>query len=72
MTYTVSPLHRNLQVVNFQRCECECQHLCASSCTVLLYFSRYWTVRLTTFLFVFYIHSTWVKSIINLSQYSTL
>ena len=33
---TVSPLRMNIQVVNFQRCKCACQPLCAK----LLYFSR--------------------------------
>lgn len=31
---TVSPLYTNGQVANFQRCECECQPLYASCCTV--------------------------------------
>ena len=33
---SVSPLNKNLQVANFQRCECMCQPLNASCCTVLL------------------------------------
>ena len=48
---TVSPLHTNLQVVNFQRGKRACQPLYASCCTVLLYFSRYCTVRLKMFIF---------------------
>ena len=116
---TVSPLHTNLQVANFQIFErafhpCKawvkvqlalrlllltilqlyhlppplpppvsnssclftrCQPLYASSCTVLLYFSRYCTVRLKMlslfFVFVCFLCIICVKSIINLLQYST-
>ena len=50
-----------------------CQPLCASCCTVLLYFSRYKTVRLKTFIFcVCFLGITCVKSIINLLQHSTV
>jgi len=40
----------------------QCQLLCASCCTVLLYFSRYYTVRLNMFYFVclfFYVLFVW-------------
>ena len=40
-TTPVSPLHWNLQVASFQRRERLSQPLCASCCTVLLYFSRF-------------------------------
>ena len=57
-------------------CERARQPPCASCCTVLLYFSRDCTVRLRMFslffVFVFYVRIVCVKSIINLSQYSTL
>ena len=52
-----------------------CQPLCASCCTVLLYFSRSCTVRLKIFpLFVVFdfICIICVKSIINLLQYGTI
>ena len=52
------------------------QSLYASWCTVFLYFSRSCTVKLETFslffVFVFYVHTMCVKSIINLLQYSTI
>ena len=97
--YTVRPLHRNLQVANFQRREhasgsskklravpsmsgvsdiaacplspiaddpsalpspvrnswlfTRCQPLCASCCTILLYFSSYYTARLKMFYFLY-------------------
>ena len=50
---TVSPQHMNLQVVDFQRCKHACQSLYASCWTVLLYFSRYYIVRLKMFYFLF-------------------
>ena len=100
--YAVSPLHMNLQVANFQRCEhafhqCQasvklqlalrlllltilqlyhlppplplpvsnssclltrCQPLYARCCTVLLYFSRYCTVRFKMFCFFFFFLAT--------------
>ena len=53
-----------------------CQPLYTSCCTVLLYFSRYWTVRLKMFslffVFVCFLCIICVKSIINLLQYSTI
>ena len=63
-------------VVNFQRCERARQLQYTSSCTVLLYFSRYCTVRLKMFSFFFvlaflmYILFVW-KVIMNLLQYNT-
>lgn len=48
LLFTVSPLHINLQVAIFQRCK---RALYASCCVVLLYFSRYCTVRLKVFIF---------------------
>ena len=51
-----------------------CQPLYASSCTVLLYFSRYCTVRLKMFIFcvcLFFMYYL-CKSIINLLEYSTV
>ena len=47
----LSHQNTNLQIVNFQRCKHTCQPLYASCCTVLLYFSRYCTVRLKMFVF---------------------
>ena len=47
-----------------------CQLLCASCCTVLLYFSRYYTVRFKCFLCFLCIIC--IKSFINLLQYSTI
>ena len=68
---TVSPLHTNLQVLNFHRWERVCQTLYADCCTVLL-FSRYWIVRLKIFslffVLVFYVCIICIKSIINLLQ----
>ena len=53
-----------------------CQPLYASCCTVLLYFSRYCTVRLKMFslffVFVCFLCIICVKIIINLLQYSTI
>ena len=110
---TVSPLHTNFQVANFQRCErafhqrpawvklqlalrlllltilqlyhlppplpppvsnssclfTRCQPLYASCCTVLLYFSRYCTVRIKNVFFIFcvcFFCIICVKTIINL------
>ena len=37
--------------MNFPRCECAFQPLCASCYTVQLCFSRHWTVRLKMFIF---------------------
>ena len=51
----LSPLHMKFQAVNFQRCERACQPLSASCCTVLVYFSRYCTVRFKMFIFVFFL-----------------
>ena len=47
---TVSTLYTNVQVANFQRCECECRPLYTSCCTVLLCFSVYCAIRLKMFL----------------------
>ena len=107
-SYTVSPLHRNLQVTDFHRREhasgsskeleavpsvsgvsdivacplspvadgpsalpspvsnswlfTRCQPLCASCCTMLLYFSRCYTARFKMFYFfvlVFYVFFVW-------------
>ena len=62
---TVSPLHTNLQAANFQRCECAYQPLYASCYTVLLYFSRYCTVRFKMFYFlVFFIYLLFVWKVL--------
>ena len=51
----------------------QCQPLYARCCAVLLYFSRYCTVRLKMFPYFFCLSSIiCVKSIINLLQYSTI
>ena len=49
-----------------------CQPWYASCCIVLLYFSRYFTVRLKIFYFLFVFCFICVKSIINLFPYSTI
>ena len=51
-----------------------CQPLCASCCTVLLYFSKYSTVRLkmSSLFLVCSLCIISVKSIVNILQYSTI
>jgi len=46
----------------------QCQYLCANCCSVLLYFSRYWTVRLKMLIFCVYILCIiCMKSVINIT-----
>ena len=64
---TISPLHTNLQVVNFQRCKHACQPMYANCCT--LNFLKYCTVGFTFKIFscvCFYVCIICVKSTINL------
>ena len=69
--YTVSPLHKNLQVANFQRYECApvCQLL---YCTTVLFKVVYCKIKNVLFIFcVCFVCTISVKSIINLLLYST-
>ena len=55
----VSPLHTNLQIVNFKRCEHACHPCMPCCCTVLLYFSSNCTTRLKMFSLFFVILCTY-------------
>ena len=68
------PYIQTFKFMNFQRCEYACQPL-NNGCTVLLYLSGYYTIRLKMCFFkivFFYVHVIFVGSIINLLQYSTV
>ena len=66
------PLHTNLQVANFQRCEhAPVCHL--SYCTTVLFKVLYCKIKNVFFIFcVCFLFIICVKSIINLLQYSTI
>ena len=71
---TLSPLHTNLQVSNFQRYKCApiCQ---LSYCTTMLFKVLYCKVENVFFIFcvcVCFLCTTCVNSIINLLQHSTI
>ena len=68
---TVSPLYMNLQVANFQRCECApvCQLL---YCTAVLFKVLYCKIKDVFFIFVCFSRIICVKSIIDPLQYSTI
>ena len=64
--FAINLLYINLQVLNFQRCECEGHLLYDSCCTVLLYFSRYFTIILKNIYVYIHIYIISIKSFINL------
>ena len=66
---TASPLHTNLQVAKFQRCECVSVGQLLYGTTVIFKILYYKTKNV---LFIYFLCVCCMKSITNLLQYSTI